>query len=306
LQENQFSKINSEAKMKEFLAEQEKASLLRQEEKDILQEQYRSSKEDREQARKFLLARVETENAEDLAKLQADIAHTQQLQALQYEKELIQKTTDNLAVAGEQQIQVAEHTERLRIIQRLTETNETQHKITLRTIEDDYAAKREWEKAKFDIWVQEQADRRDAEIRKRQLESLAAMQKMNLESDDADSRRRNAEKGLDHQHAEKLAELANDKEKAQLLAEKLANEKIEALRADAEKKLAAAKDQHAGAFAKSADDIKEIALALAGTRNSNGGQTTEKPKEKVVLICPKCKTRNLGKSKFCKECGEML
>ena len=296
LQQAEFDKIDSEAKMKDFLAEQDKKSLLRQEEKDLLLETYRNDKQDRELVREHLIRKINLENAVEMEKLQAAIDQAQRLQSLQYEAELIRKTTENLVFAEQQELQQAEHTGRLRKIQQATEESETLHKMKLRTIEDDYAVKRRQEDTEFELWREKEKNK----LRQEELNGKSQLAMGNIERmAELDKQRR--QQKINATLEEKR--LDNDAEKQKLLAEKAAVEKLEQERTKMDDRLSAAQDKHAETFAKSASDIKEIALVLAGSRS---GQTAEQTKETVILVCPKCKTRNSGESKFCCECGEML
>jgi hypothetical protein len=303
LQQGEFDKIDSEAKMKAFLHEQDKQDLLRREEKDLLLETYRNDQADRERTRQHLVHKIDLENAADLAKLQAGIEQAQRLQALDYEAELIQKAAANIALVGDVAVQTAEQAERLRTVQRATEKSEEEHKINLRKIEDDYDVKRRREDADFEIWRKEEEIRLQAKAQDVKIDGIKAKSDIAMSSMEkmAEMDRQRRQQKIDAELKSK--ELDNDAEKTRLLAEKEANEKQERERAEMQRKMEAAQDKHADAFGKSASDIKEIALALAGSR---GGQQAEQPKETVILVCPKCKTRNNGGAKYCGSCGEML
>ncbi|GHT29689.1 hypothetical protein FACS18942_10800 [Planctomycetales bacterium] len=297
LRGDKFNALQNEAEVAAFLQEQKKAGLLREDELRTFAENIKNGGEDRELARKHLLAKVNSQNAADLEKLQAEIVHVQQKQALDYEAELSSKQFDEQVKQLQRDTEAAKLTFTKTGEEHKIETLNVEHKIALQRLQDKYDDER------YDIKKRRERDDQqfDDDRRKRELEWKQKIAADNLKMmAELDAQRRQQK----HDAELALKTLDNDSEKAKLLAEKAAAEKLEQERVSMNAQLSAAQDKHAAAFAKSADDIKEIALVLAGAKS--GGQTAEQPKEKVILVCPKCKTRNGGDSKFCSGCGEML
>lgn len=208
IQSEKFDEISTEDEMAAFLQERDKGKLLRQEEMDELIEGFAQRKEDRDSARKHMVAKLELERGLEIDKIRADLDHTMKLKRLDHEIALAGKTAtkDNAVWKNEVELerQKAEHN-RYERRKDLDHQHEIARAESLHRREDEWddlvqkqrtdrlqgeidlaQADRKVRLAKLEAEIKKHQAEVDADIAKRQdddqLARMAAVQKMNEEA----------------------------------------------------------------------------------------------------------------------------
>lgn len=197
IQSNEFDKITNQAEMEQFLFENDKAGLLREQERKELAAAIESEQDDRNLRREAVLKKLNLQLEQEIADFQRAYNHKMKLEALEQESELARQveTEENRKwlVHLEQ-----ERCERKEAFQRLSDQKEMDQAIAEITLEKEQSEnrlaelRRERVKAEEQqrLELQKQREEWELELRKQksgdQLERLEKVQLLNQAQNRAD------------------------------------------------------------------------------------------------------------------------
>lgn len=215
---DEFHAQDTDEKRREYLSGLDRKGLLRDDEVDALVQTCRAKKEDREAARRAVTARINLEQQADVARLRAELEHSQRLATKDFELELAQRsrTTENeewsrrveterresehryrqetarwehdsalrakqLTAARGDEMETVLQMQKVARVKGDVELEDAQRKSRLDVISSESKLATRRAEAKLDLELAEAKRQLDHSESTSQLERLAAVQKMNFE-----------------------------------------------------------------------------------------------------------------------------
>ncbi|MDO4551053.1 MAG: zinc-ribbon domain-containing protein [Planctomycetia bacterium] len=197
IQSNDFDKIANQAEMEQFLFENDKAKLLREQEREELVAAIESQQADRTLRREAVLKKLNLQLEQDMADFQRAYNHKVKLEALDQESEIARRVETEENRKWLENLE-RERCERKEAFQRLTDQKEIdrvvaeieQEKVRSENRLTELRRERELADAQQSLEIQKQRDEWERELRGRkftdQLERLKAMQMLNQAQDRAE------------------------------------------------------------------------------------------------------------------------